>query len=66
MEERVSYREINDVWPPEILRYCVFERISFRNQWPMARVTDMFKEADGYSQTVKLLVGENKLKNNSS
>ena len=23
----------------------------------MARVTDMFKEADGYSQTVKLLVG---------
>ena len=66
MEERVSYREINGVWPPEILRYCVFERISFRNQWPMARVTDMFKEADGYSQTVKLLVGENKLKNNSS
>ena len=42
------------------------KEISFRNQWPMARVTDMFKEADGYSQTVKLLVGENKLKNNSS
>ena len=42
------------------------KEISFRNQRPMARVTDMFKEADGYSQTVKLLVGENKSKSNSS
>ena len=42
------------------------KEISFRGQWPMARVTDMFKEADDYSQTVKLLVDENKLKNNSS
>ena len=42
------------------------KEISFRNQWPMARVTDLFKEADGYIQTAKLLVGENKLKNNSS
>ena len=32
----------------------------------MARVTDVFKEPDGYIQTAKLLVGENKLKNNSS
>ena len=42
------------------------KEISFRNQWPMARVTDMFKEAAGYNQTVKLLVDENKLNNNSS
>ena len=32
----------------------------------MARVTDVFKKADGYIQTPKLLVGEKNLKNNSS
>ena len=66
MEERLSYREINDVWPLKFWDIAYLKEISFRNQWPMARVTDMFKEADGYSQTVKLLVDENKLKNNSS
>ena len=39
---------------------------TIRNQWPMAKVVDVYKGNDGHVRTVKLRVGDNKFNENSS
>ena len=37
---------------------------TIRNQWPMAKVVDVYKSNDGHVRTLKLRVGDNKFNEN--
>ena len=44
----------------------ILKNYPIRNQWPMAKVIDVYKSNDGHVRTVKLRIGDNKFNENGS